>query len=146
MNNPYGPLGGPYGPQGGPGALPASGYGYGGGGQGGGPRNSNDTMAWIGVVMSSISWISCCCTPVPFVGLLFALGGMLFAIAGLVCGVIAYREGKRTGTRTDIALVGAILGGTRLGLTVGSVVLVGLLLALGVGGAILEGIANGSHH
>ena len=85
-------------------------------------------MAWAGIASSSVSWLTCCCAPIPFVGALAGLGGVLFAIVGIVCGVLGYQSAKRVGGRTDLPIIAIVIGSVRIVLTVGFVVLVVVLV------------------
>jgi len=121
MNNPYGP---------GPGQLPPSGFG-------GGPP-SDDTMAWVGIACSGLSWLSCCCGPVPFVGMIGAFGGLLLAVGGIIAGWLALQNAQRMQTRTDLAKIAIGLGAARVILTVLAVGAFFVLAMLGIGIAGLE--------
>jgi hypothetical protein len=120
VNNPYGP---------GPAQLPPSGYGA---------PPSDDTMAWVGIACSSVSWLTCCCGPIPFVGLFGAFGGLLFAIVGVGCGWMALQTAQRAQTRTDLAKFAIGIGAARLILTVLTVAAIFVLAMLGIGIAGLE--------
>ncbi len=145
MNNgPYGPTPPPYDPSGQPQQqqpqqLAPSSYGYGGPGMGTPP---DDTLAWVSVVLSGLGWVSCCCGPVPLVGMIGALGGSLFSVAGAICGYLAWQKAKQQSTRTDIAMVGMVLGITKLALFVVGIIVALGMLALGVGVIGLEGLTH----
>lgn len=135
MNNgPFGPTPGPYDPSpqnpqnpyGAP-LVPSS---YGGPPQGGQP---DDTMAWASVALSSLGWMSCCCGPIPILGLIALLGGFAFSVAGVICGYMAWQKAKQQNTRTDIAIVGMVLGGIRLGLLLLMIIIGVVALLAGVG-------------
>lgn len=134
----------PYDPQQPYGAPPPGGAPLGPSGYGGPPMGSqgDDQMAWIGIALSGLSWVACCCSPIPFVGLVAAGGGFLFAIGGMVCGYLALQKAKQANTRTDLAMIGLVLGGVRLGLTALVIVGVIAMVVLGVGVGVLEGITN----
>jgi hypothetical protein len=132
---PYGPTPPPMGPGGPPNQLGPSGYGpppsqYG--------PPPDDNMAWAGIGLSSLGWVSCCCGFVPFVGIFGALGGLLFSIGGIVCGYLALQKAKQFNTRTDLAMIGIVLGAVRLGLMLLFIVLGVVLLVAGVGVGFLE--------
>jgi hypothetical protein len=129
VNNPYGPT---------PGQLPPSGYGA-------PPPASDDTLAWVGIGFSSVSWLSCCCGPIPVVGMFGALGGLLLAIGGVIAGYMALQNANRMQTRTDLAKIAIGLGAARLIMTVLVLVLVVVLVMLGFGIAGLEAYTQ-SHH
>lgn len=142
MNNgPYGPTPPPYDPSSQPQQpqqeLVPSGYGYGGPG-----APPDDTLAWVSVALSGLGWVSCCCGPIPFVGMIGALGGGLLSVAGAVCGYLAWQKAKQQSTRTDIAMVGMVLGITKLALFVVGIIAVVGMLALGVGIVGLEGLTH----
>lgn len=134
---PYGPTPTPLAPSGFGAPPPSPGYG----GPPGGPP-VDDTMGWVAVVCSSLSWLTCCCTPIPLVGIFGAFGGLLFAVVGAVCGYLALQKAKQQSSRTDLAMIGLVLGAVRLGLTVLGIVAVIVLMALGLGVGILEGITH----
>jgi hypothetical protein len=94
-----------------------------------GPAN-DDTLAWVGVACSSISWLLCCCAPIPFVGFLSNLLGGALALGGLVCGILAYRTAKRVGGRTDLPSIAMVVGGAGVALRLGLVALVLVLIAV----------------
>jgi hypothetical protein len=100
-----------------------------------GPPPNDDTLGWVGIAASCASWLACCCTPIPFLGLLANFVGLVLATGGTVCGAIAYRNAKRGGGRTDLALVGLLIGAARLVLTLGAIgVLLVLVAVIGVAG------------
>lgn len=144
MNNgPYGPAPGALPPGGGyppPGGYPPSGYG---GPPPGGPPAGDDTLSWVAIGCGAGSWLTCCCAPIPFVGTIAWLGGLLLAIAGTIAGYMAWQSGKRAGTRTDLAMTGMVLGATRLGLTILFIGAILVLVALGMGAGIIEGLVHG---
>ncbi len=139
--NPYGDGPGPYNPGPGvPGGAPLGPSGYGGPPYGG--PQGDDQMAWIGIVCSSLGWFSCCCSPIPFVGIFAAGGGLLFSIAGTICGYLALQKAKQANGRTDLAMIGLVLGAVRLGLTALAIVAIVAMVVLGVGVGVLEGITH----
>ncbi len=105
------------------------------------PQQGDDTLAWAGIASSVASWLTCCCTPIPFVGVIFALGGLLLAVVGVVCGFLAYRAAKPIGARTDLAIVGIAIGAARLIITFG-VVAIALVV---VGAAGIAAFVEGAH-
>jgi hypothetical protein len=111
--------------------LPPSSYGQPPYGTPGAPP-PDDTMAWASIATSVASWLTCCCAPIPFVGMIVSLGGLLLAVAGLVCGILAYQQAKRVSGRTDLPIIGMVIGALRLVLTVGIVVVA--LVTLGTVG------------
>lgn len=121
MNN-----GNPFGPT--PAPLPSSGYGYGGGGP-----PADDTLAWIGVACSGLSWLTCCCFPIPIINVVGGLGGFALAIAGTICGYMAWQKAKQANTRTDIAMAGLVIGALSIGLRVLGIIAVVAMIVLGVG-------------
>lgn len=88
----------------------------------------DDTLAWAGVATSVISWLTCCCAPIPFVGFVVSLIGLLLAVVGVVCGALAYRTAKAVGARTDLPIIAMVVGGLKLLLTAGIVVLAVVML------------------
>lgn len=145
MNNgPYGPTPGPYDPNANPNAAPLapSSYGYGGPGQGPGGMPPDDTMAWAGIICSSLGWFTCCCWPIPILGFLGMGGGFLLSVAGVVCGYLALQKAKQAQTRTDLAMIGIVLGAVRLGLMVLFIIIAVAAVMLGVGVGVLEGITH----
>ncbi|GAB4114840.1 MAG: hypothetical protein OHK0013_49480 [Sandaracinaceae bacterium] len=100
--------------------------------------SKKDGLAWASIATGALSWITCCCAPVPFVGMIAGGLGLVSALASVVCGAIAYRSATRDGGRTDLPLIGLVLGGSRLVLTLGAVGVVIVLIASGVGVGILE--------
>jgi hypothetical protein len=144
MNNgPYGPTPPPYDPSSQPQQpqqqLAPSSYGYGGPGMG---PPSDDTLAWVSVALSSTGWVSCCCGAIPIVGIIGAFGGLLLSLAGAICGYLAWQKAKQQNTRTDIAMVGMVLGISRIVLVVLMIGIGLLMLAMGVGVGLLEGITH----
>ena len=137
--NPYGPTPPPYDPGNHPAPLAPSSYGAPGGGMG---PPSDDTMAWVGVALSSAGWVSCCCGFVPILGLFAGLAGLAASIAGTICGYLAWQKAKQQNTRTDIALVGLVLGATRLALVV---VLIGVVIVAMIAGVGLAGFEQYTH-
>ena len=139
---PYGPSPTPLAPSGFGNGPPPSGYGSGGPPYGGGGPPVDDTMGWVAIATGALGWLSCCCTPIPFIGLLFALGGLVFAVVATITGYLALQKAKQQNSRTDLAMIGLVLGAVRLGLTVLGIVAVVVLMALGLGAGILEGITH----
>ena len=92
----------------------------------------DDTLAWAGIASSVASWLTCCCAPIPFIGMILGLGGLLLSVVGVVCGMLAYRAATRVGGRTDLAIIGIAIGALRLLLTVGLVALA--IVVLGAAG------------
>lgn len=140
MNNgPYGPTPGPLAPSQ-YGEPPQQGFG---GPSGGGYRPpADDAMGWAAIACSSLAWVSCCCSPIPFVGFIAFGGGLLLAVAGVICGYMALQKAKQQSTRTDLAMIGLVMGAVRLGLT--ALVFVGVIamVVLGVGGVALESLLH----
>jgi peptidoglycan biosynthesis protein MviN/MurJ (putative lipid II flippase) len=97
-----------------------------------------DGLAWASIATGAASWLVCCCAPVPFVGMIMGILGLLSAVASVVCGALAYRSATRDGGRTDLPLIGLALGGGRLVLTFGVIGVAVVLLALGFGAGMLE--------
>lgn len=142
---PYGPTPPPFDPN--QGGGPPQGGGFGPSGYGPppsayGPPASDDQMAWISIALGSLGWVSCCCGPIPFIGLIGALGGFLLSIGAIVAGYMALQKAKQQNTRTDLAMIGLILGGTRVGLGVLGIVILVVLMIAGVGIGVLEGITH----
>ncbi len=86
------------------------------------PSPPDDTLAWAGIASSVASWLTCCCMPIPFIGMVFGLGGLLLSVVGVVCGILAYRAAGPVGGRTDLPILAIVIGALRLVLTVGAVV------------------------
>jgi hypothetical protein len=90
-------------------------------------------MAWVSIALSSLGWLSCCCGFVPFIGIVGAGGGFLLSIGGIVCGYLALQKAKQQSTRTDLAMIGIVLGAVRLGLFALVIAVAVVLMIAGVG-------------
>ncbi|MFO0685517.1 MAG: hypothetical protein U0234_25885 [Sandaracinus sp.] len=135
-NNPPPPAGPPG--YGGPLApLPPSGFGP------GGAPPFDETLSWVAIACSSVSWASCCCSWVPFVGWFISIGGTFLALVGVIIGYMQWQKAKAIqGARSDLPMIGLVIGAVRLGLTIGAIGLVVVLMVMGVGVGILEGITH----
>lgn len=135
-NNPPPPAGPPG--YGGPLApLPPSGFGP------GGAAPFDETLSWVSIACSSLAWMSCCVCWIPFFGGLIGLGATILALIGTIIGYLQWQKAKATpGARTDLPLIGFVLGAVRVGLTVGALGLFMTLMMLGVGGAFLQGLMH----
>jgi tryptophan-rich sensory protein len=109
------------------------------------PPAQDETLSWVAIACGGGSWLTCCCAPIPFVGTIAWLGGLLLAIAGAIAGYMAWQNAKRAGGRTDLAMTGMVLGATRLGLTILFIGAILVMVALGLGAGIVEGILNSGH-
>jgi hypothetical protein len=142
-NGPYGPPppgGNPYQDPNQPPAAPLAPSSYGYGPPGGSPND--DTIAWASIVCSGLGWVSCCCGPIPFLGILAGFGGLALSVAGVICGYLALQKAKQNNGRTDLPMIGIVLGAVRLGLVVVGLVIVVGMVVLGVGVGVLEGITH----
>jgi hypothetical protein len=110
-----------------------------------GPPPSDDTLGWAGVAASVLSWLLCCCTPIPFVGLLANVAALLLSLVGVICGGLAYRQATQRGGRTDLALIALLVGGLRL-LVIGALFAVFVVVVAVVGMAgVSEYLQNLGH-
>lgn len=108
-----------------------------------GGEEGEDYLGWIGVVCGAITWLSCCCTVVPFLGVIGNLGGLLFATAAVVLGGMSVYRARQRGRSVTVGVIALSLGGVRLGLIALLLAVVGLLLALGLGGGLLAALDQG---
>lgn len=119
--------------------LPPSGF------QGAAPPGaSEDVLGWVGVILGAVSWLACCCSIIPFVGLIIQLVALLMAVGAIVCGALSYRNATRTGGSAVLGILGMVFGGVRIALVIAAVVIVLVMLGLGMGAGILEALAQGA--
>jgi hypothetical protein len=128
-----------------PPALPPSGFQPPGNGSPGIGDPAEDFLGWVGLVLGAVGWLSCCCSIIPFVGMIGNILGMLIAVAAVVLGGVSVYNAKREGRSIVIGVIAISLGATRLGLFLGLIILVLVLLALGVGGSFLAGLQQQMH-
>lgn len=101
---------------------------------------AEDFLGWIGVALGAVAWLACCCSIIPFVGMIGNILALLLAIAAIVLGGVSVYNAKREGRSIVIGVIAIALGATRLGIVVAIIVLVLVLLALGMGGSFLAAL------
>lgn len=107
--------------------------------------STDDALAWVSIATGALSWLVCCCAPIPLLGLLSAIAGLILAITSTICGGFALRSASREGRRTDLAIIGLVLGGGRLVVTFGLLGLAVVLVMLGVGAGLLGEFQHLAH-
>ena len=100
--------------------------------------NDEDVLGWVGVGLGAVSWLACCCSIIPFVGLVANVLALLMAVAAIILGFLSLRNAQRAGRPATLGIVGMVLGGARLGLLALAIVAVIIVFALGLGGGILS--------
>lgn len=106
--------------------------------------DAEDVIGWVGVALGGASWLACCCSIIPFVGLIIQLVALLMAVGAIVCGAISYRNAKRAGGPAVLGILGMVFGGVRIAIVIAGVIIVIVMLALGMGAGFLEVLAQGA--
>jgi len=123
-----------------PPALPPSGFQPAGNGSPAIGDPAEDFLGWIGVALGAVAWLACCCSIIPFVGMIGNILALLLAIAAIVLGGVSVYNAKREGRSIVIGLIAIALGPTRLGIVPPNIGPVLVLLALGMGGSFLAAL------
>lgn len=120
-------------------ALPPSGFNP-------GPapyQRDEDYFGWIGLGLGVVSWLMCCCSIIPFIGLITNVLAFLMAGAAIVLGALSFRNARRGGQDAVLGIAAMVLGGARFGLVIFAIILLVIALVLGMGGGFLTAISQG---
>ncbi len=110
-------------------ALPPSGFTPGPSG-----GASEDVLGWAGVGLGAVAWLACCCSIIPFVGLISNILALLMAIAAIVLGGLSFHRARKEGRSSTLGILAMVLGAGRLGIIALAILVVVLALVFGIGG------------
>ncbi len=108
-------------------------------------QRDEDYFGWIGLGLGVVSWLLCCCSIIPFIGLVGNLIAFLMAGAAIVLGALSFRNARRDGAPAHLGIIAMVLGAARFGLVVAAIVIVVIMLLLGMGGGMLSALSQGMH-
>ncbi|MBN8615348.1 MAG: hypothetical protein J0L92_32435 [Deltaproteobacteria bacterium] len=108
-------------------------------------QRDEDYFGWIGLGLGVVSWLMCCCSIIPFVGLITNVLAFVMALAAIILGALSFRNARRGGQDAVLGIAAMVLGGARFGLVVVAIILVVVALLLGVGGGMLSALTQGMH-
>lgn len=143
MHDPNAPFGQPpTTPPGAPLALPPSGFTpdpapY---------QRDEDYFGWIGLGLGIVSWLMCCCSIIPFIGLIANVLAFVMAAAAIVLGALSFRNARRGAGDATLGIAAMVLGGARFGIFVALIIVVVVMLLLGLGGGFLTALSQGMQH
>ncbi|MFO0713645.1 MAG: hypothetical protein U0353_27580 [Sandaracinus sp.] len=135
MQDPHGPPGQPS-PA--PLALPPSGFTPAPSG-----GASDDVLGWVGVGLGGVAWLACCCSIIPFVGLISNILALLMAIAAIVLGGLSFHRARKEGRSPTLGILAMVLGAARLGIIAFAILVVVLALVFGIGGGMAAALQQG---
>ncbi|MFN7700609.1 MAG: hypothetical protein ACK6CU_07210 [Deltaproteobacteria bacterium] len=101
---------------------------------------AEDPFGWAGVGLGAVSWLACCCSIIPVVGMVGNILATLLAVAATVLGAVSVHGARREGRPIVVGAIAIALGAARLGLVLALIVLAVVLVALGVGGGFLASL------